>query len=408
MARSHITLPGRVMFRPFTGPGGVMQFISTRVLRRVRKLARYFHHRIDNWLIDLAMLEQPGALQRAALRVLMGVRLRLLYFLYGQHGMVEIWQGEETASGMPLRVLYIGAERAYEANSPEYLRFILYKADTAQVQPRGRAAMRRAHLLAQELAPTVDLVIIDRSPVQRWVPASGDWLVTPTFVRMAFDINPGQTWEEIERCMRKQKHNLSLIRRHGYTARVSNQQADFDFFYERMHVPMMHTRHADYGVIEGKRGLEEQFHRGHVILVDRPGEGTVAGAVNTLYGKWMFGIVSGTLDGDRRWHEQGALSALYYHTLRWCFDNGIRRFDNGFCRPFQTDGAYQHKRYWGMTVVPDPWPLRDWLLWVPQGSPTALAWIQAHPLIPGKHIRGTLVSTQAVSGRPHTEAGSAL
>jgi hypothetical protein len=383
-----------------------MSFLLQKARRVARRMARRLSHRIDDWLIDLSTAQDARLHRRALLRLLFHLRLVLMYLLYGQEGAVEFWQGEESAGGQPLRVAYIGIPSAAEGHSPEYLRHILFRAGTARVEARGPCPMRRARQAAQALAAEADLVIVDRSPLQRWSPTGGGWLVTPVFVRMAFDLDPSQPWQAAEARMAGQKHNLSLVRRHGYTLRCSRDPADFDFFYERMHIPMMQARHGDYGVLEGKNGLLEQFRRGHVMLVELPGQGPVAGALNTRYGPCVFGIVSGTLDGDMRWHKQGALSALYYLTLRWCHENGVTRFDNGYCRPFESDGPYRHKRRWGMHPVPDPWPLREWLFWVPHGAPAALEWLRANPPVHSERLRGTLVEPPAPKAARAGAAGS--
>jgi hypothetical protein len=75
------------------------------------------------------------------------------------------------------------------------------------------------------------------------------------------------------------------------------------------------------------------------------------------------------------------LSAFYYHTIKYGFEQGLQRYDVGECRPFTTDGIYLHKQRWGMYPVRDLWGTREWMLWAPDQSPVAMQWLNAHPLV---------------------------
>jgi len=88
------------------------------------------------------------------------------------------------------------------------------------------------------------------------------------------------------------------------------------------------------------------------------------------------------LDGDQAWLQTGALSALYFGSIKWCFDHHIRRCDIGEVRPFANDGLYQYKRRWGFRPIRELWNPREWLIWAPHSSETALRWLEAHPFIP--------------------------
>ena len=59
----------------------------------------------------------------------------------------------------------------------------------------------------------------------------------------------------------------------------------------------------------------------------------------------------------------------------------MERFEMGGVRPFQTDGLFQYKQRWGMTPTPDFWGSRSYLFWVPRNDPTAVDWMETHPVV---------------------------
>jgi hypothetical protein len=343
---------------------------------------------MDDWLVDLTLAPQQNLGRRAAARFVYETRRALQYTLDGTRGRAECWQGLEKDSGQPLRAVYIGDEQSYRANSPDYLKFILFQPESVKTDEAGSFPMRQARAQAENMAADYDLVIYEGSSLLRgmlrWSPAGGASLVVPIWVRMALTIPPGADWEELENGMRKHKRNIQLVQRNGYTFRISHSDEDFEFFYEHMHLPMISARHPCYGKIDLKSSMRAQLRRGHLMLIDTAEGQPVVGALNLLRGKAIFGIANGTLDGDSHWHDKGAVSALYYYAIRWSYENGITHFDAGGVRPFASDGLYRYKRYWGLTPRPDLWNSREWLFWAPphasgQCAPVAQTWLQSHP-----------------------------
>ncbi len=374
--------------------------ILGRLDRRLKWVSRRVQHRLDNWLVGRVSPAPAAPLDRGLTAVVMRLNQGLSFYLDGLAGQAELWEGKEIDTGQPLRVGYLGSEQAYRRLSPPFLQALLFQPGTLETRPFAETSMLRTQPTANRLAKASDLVIVERSPLVGWRPTAGEWALTPMRVRLVFDFAPGEDWNAVQRRMHGQKKNLKLARQQGFTFRVSHADADFDFFYERMHVPMINARHGDYGITDSKKGLLTGFRQmGLLMLVYPPDERSgglpVAGKLVYQHGKVIYGIANGTLDGDPCWHAQGALSALNYHSLRWCFDNGIARYDFGYCPPFANHGLYLYKLRWGFTPSADPWSLRNWLFWLPPGASSAAQhWLAAHPLV--KPIAGS--GDQANSG----------
>jgi hypothetical protein len=355
-------------------------------IRVLRRLGRKLQNRLDYWLVDGSVPSTQWG-KRILTPVLVRARLLLVFLLDGRHGEAQIWEGLEIHSGRSMRVAYLADQRSMQVASPEYLQSILFQPDTVQTFPAGKFSMLRVQAYARELAGRADLVIVEANSLLRFYPPGSVqnfwWIVSP-LVRMVMDFLPGQTWAEIEQGMHAQRKNLNLVfrpnSRFNGALRISHAEEDFDLFYERMHVPLLKERHGAQAQVETKDGLRDLFHKGMLMLILHEGQ-PVAGALNTIHGKTLFGVGLGVLDGDQRWYAMGVMTLLYYHSIRWCFENGIRRLDFGGVHPFLKDGLYDYKRRWGFQPYHDPLIEREWLFWAPSASEPVAAWINAHPFL---------------------------
>jgi hypothetical protein len=363
----------------------------SRVLRVVRRTLRGAQRTLSHWMEYLSR-DPDRPIQQFTLRIIIQVYRLLLLVLDGWNGHAEIWVGKEIDSGLPLRVAYIGDERGYKVKDTQYLYHILFQEAAASCVERGRFPMFRARKIARQLSEEVDLVILASNRILRWHPphnASGAWWIVSPWLRTVMDLSPGRSWEDIERCMHGQKSNIKIMKHSGNGLRFSHSDEDFDFFYEHMHIPLIKERHPEYGYLDSKAGLRELFNKGFLAIATAPdnpdyqglrGE-IIAGALYYQQGKTMFGMSIGVRDGNKRWYAQGAMTMMYYHPIRWCYENNIRRMDFGGVRPFQNDGLFQYKQRWGFEATYDPWFVREWLFWVPQKSSTMMSWVDAHPFL---------------------------
>lgn len=301
-----------------------------------------------------------------------------LFLFKGRSLKIIEMRGLSAGSCQPLRVIcFMGGK------SLDYLRSILFEEGNADCFEHGQCSIFQLPAYAARFAPEADLILVDRMTVIRWKPPSGEWLTAPTWVRMVMDFKPGDTWEAWDRfLMQKQEMNIKRFRRAGFQARESQDPQDFDFFYDRMYVPLIQDRHKGYGVVDKKGDLWGYFNHGRIMFAlddQRP----VAGDFSFRQGEVFFGVNNGILDGNREWMKKGVLSFLYYMAIQWCVENRIRRFDVGEIRPLVQDGVYKHKSQWGFEAVQDTtWGVREWLWWVPGDSTAALDWLAAHPFIP--------------------------
>lgn len=205
--------------------------------------------------------------------------------------------------------------------------------------------VRRADLHRPGHRPA-DLVAVGcRDTIARRLPAAAS-LVLPFRLHLIVDV-PADPDEMRARISKSERWRFSRDqRRTGWTTRISHDPADFTFFYHRMHVPTMDSRHG-----ENKRTERPEvafagiFARGFLFLVEqdgRPVAGVLCGhdrATGTVTTRLL-----GVLDGADEHYDSGAFRAVYHHLLRWCAENGVAHLDLYGTEAFIGKGIFRFKR----------------------------------------------------------------
>jgi predicted N-acyltransferase len=297
---------------------------------------------------------------------LAGLRLRIVLF-----------SGHAADSQTPFTVAYIG-----EGDSLAFFQHSLFTSDRTECNRQGNCFTWRAPARALALADDVDIVLLERNNLLSWTPTSGEWRTAPPWLRMVRDFGPDESRQQLKQSMRHQRRNIRYVRRGGYRYRFSDDDADFDFYYHHMYLPFTKVRHEDRAIVSDEAYLRSAFRRGTLMMALTRGERPVAAQICMVRDNVLYLVGLGVLDGDLFWMQDGAVSALYFYTIQWAHEQGLRHADWGRCRPFVTDGRFRHKKRWGLRPAPDPWVHSEWLFWIPSGSAAARAWLQAHPFVP--------------------------
>jgi hypothetical protein len=171
-------------------------------------------------------------------------------------------------------------------------------------------------------------------------------------VRQVIDTSIG--WEEMRRYFVKKKRQISnnFAEKTGLSYRLSRDDAEFDHFYYRMHVPHIQRRYGHLSAIDSYATMRKFFRKGVLLFVTR-GDEPVAGALSLFEGKTLVFRRTGVLDGDETHVKGGAQTALYYFQLRYAVDHGLRAVDAMKSAPFLNDGVFRHKAEWGARTLRD-------------------------------------------------------
>ncbi|SFP43322.1 Acetyltransferase (GNAT) domain-containing protein [Amycolatopsis arida] len=145
----------------------------------------------------------------------------------------------------------------------------------------------------------------------------------------------------------------NLRRKHEWTYEIGTADADFEFFYERMHLPTMASRYGDEArSADRDLALNALFRRGLILFVNEGGK-RVAGVLCRLEddAKTVRMRLLGVLDGDFTHYRTGAVKAVYYLTIEWAADTGRKLIDFSGGDPFPGKGVFQFKRRFHPTVA---------------------------------------------------------
>lgn len=314
-----------------------------------------------------------------------GSQLRRLYgrlsLLDGRPYTLFSMAGQPTTGGQ-IRVVCASEDSGVQTSSVNYLRHILFGEHDSTFDEIGRCPADSLWQAVQAEQQGGDLVILDANVALLPRLSAGSWVSTPAWVRMVLDYWPPVDWATLEKGFRSQRRNLKRFQQAGYSIRASHSREDLEFFYHRMYLPLIEKRHSIYSEYDTLAHMEQWLKQGRLLLVEDASGRPVAGHFEVITGRILFFMFNGVLDADPDLIDQGVLSGLYHHEIRWCYEQGFSRYDAGGCRPFLNDGVYIHKTRWGMKPVYDLWDPKHWLFWVPNGSADSLNWLRGQQFIP--------------------------
>lgn len=178
-------------------------------------------------------------------------------------------------------------------------------------------------------------------------PADGSGLVLPLRVHMVADLGPAGPGIS----PRERKRQRRRVRDYRYDFAVTGRDADFEFFYDRMHVPTMRARHGEHARTLGRaQAFREVFRAGFLLLV-RSGGQPVAGVLCRADGRTCHARLVGWLDGDPAHLRREAIKTGNHFLLAWAGRAGFTAVDFQGGEPFLTKGTFQSKRHLGARAV---------------------------------------------------------
>ncbi|WIM94532.1 GNAT family N-acetyltransferase [Actinoplanes oblitus] len=211
----------------------------------------------------------------------------------------------------------------------------------------------------------------------------GACLVAPLRVHYRVPL-PDAPEDCLARFGRKDRENIRrALKRHDWRLEIGERESDFEFFYDRMHVPTMAARH--HGWVRSERravALHPLFRRGRLFFLRRDGE-RVAGVLCRVHEDTLNVRLAGVLDGDSRHYRDGAQLLLYHLLLEWAAGQRIPYAEMSGSRPFISEGLFSFKRKFRPEIVLPGTHFRDKrLLIVPRrDTPAVRSFLRDHPVI---------------------------
>ncbi|MDU8998735.1 hypothetical protein [Streptomyces mirabilis] len=208
----------------------------------------------------------------------------------------------------------------------------------------------------------------------------GGGLVLPGWVHQVVPTQGNQRLHKSDR-----QRFAKQRRENGWTWEVAQREEDFEFFFTRMHSPMVANRFGDHAISEDRRAARVAlFRRGILFFLLEHGE-RVGGALCRVdaRSKVLYYRLNGLLDGDHRLRKSGALVAISYFLVEWGTENRLHGVDLSGSIPFFSRGVYQAKRRLHPDVVLADVPMRHlrYRLAVKRDTSAVRDFLVANPLL---------------------------
>ncbi|MDI1311762.1 hypothetical protein [Prosthecobacter sp.] len=268
---------------------------------------------------------------------------RLLLPFIGWWVPVQRLRGVARASGREVILLAAG--------QPRWTDFIIQQLFAAE--PRVENCIHvpvwslQKHLDRAQSAADLTLVGIDRLSAQLFL--AQDYLAVPPMVSAWLTVP-----EEVRTYTRAHSRTDSefrRVKRQGYTSELSKSAADYELFYDSYYKPYIRDRHKAKAQVAPRWLLRWVFRRGGIQWVTQNGE-HVAGDLVIKQSRDYIPVVTGLREGRQELLREGALAALYVHSLEEARHLGCTRILLGGSKPSLHDGVLRYKAKWldGLTV----------------------------------------------------------
>ena len=315
---------------------------------------------------------------------------RLKYRLYPALSRYIIWatlaEGVLKGSGKPFRGLF--------ADNTPFTKYLLHKVFDGPVRVIRKRRIRIPALrkTIRSSAEDIDLCIAVL-PGKYEPEFRGLYTFRgQEYVRQIIDTSG--PWDEIRRRFHRNKRKLSNSLHENYHYRVSVDIKDFDFFYHRMHLPLIKKRFGDFSLVDSYDEMKHFFLKGFLLLISS-NERIVAGSLCMVENRVLVARRAGVLDGDPEHIRRGAQAALSYCRLLFAKEQGIQKVDTMKSLPFLNDGVYKAKREWGAEVCPDD-ESQSWVyFFIPRYTQEVVRFFQDNPVI--IHTEGGLKGVVGVT-----------
>ncbi len=254
--------------------GKVYEHIVSTKKRIFTRFDHWFTGFFIKWITSLS--GHPGAWQERIL-------LPKFHFLYTtEKDFIKMYEfrvfrliSQENQPDIPHEVVYISAKADYANLGRQFFNNAPYRAQEIERIPR-----KNLNAEIEKLAENADFLAATRSEHSHWVPSYGKWLTFPSVLYLIRDFQPGETWEQIERDLKKKNSsNIRKVIKAGFRLETSHSKDDLEFFLYRMHKPYMASRHGERAEIASLENLNEVFESSELRFIITPEGERVAGGL---------------------------------------------------------------------------------------------------------------------------------
>ncbi|MFZ2276362.1 MAG: hypothetical protein WAW39_01130 [Prosthecobacter sp.] len=245
--------------------------------------------------------------------------------------------GTSRVSGQEVRMLAAGMPRWAAQVGPYFFAGEPVVEKTTQVP----VWQLRRHLNQRQASADLTLVGIDRISARLFL--GKDFLAMPPLISTWQSVPENASDFSLKRS--SVASDLRRVKKQGYTSQLSKAAGDFDLFYEHFYKPYILGRHTTNARLTPRWMLRLVYAFGFIQWLTLNGERVAADLV-MKQGRGYNLVVTGVKDGRQDLLRQGALAALYVHSLDHARQLGCTRILLGSSRAFLQDGLTRYKGKW--------------------------------------------------------------
>ena len=257
----------------------------------------------------------------------------------------EIWllEGLDPRTQKPWRILYAGQEK-----EKHYIGNVYFGGDYT-CRSLGDRWLWQLFFHSKTLPDTCCFSVVQtRWPITRHIRLKNLYCI-PFWVYGSVDLSDDVD-ENIHRS-KSARYNIARMKKSRFKIEISRDMALFDDFYTNMFQAYIGKRHDRCSVIDPYERMKARFQEDGEILFVKKGSQRIAGMIISYDHGEAAAYRLGVRDGDFQWVKEGAITALYYHTIKHCRDKGFKKLHLGGSRPFLSDGVLNYKiKNWNMKI----------------------------------------------------------
>ena len=257
----------------------------------------------------------------------------------------EIWllEGLDPRTQKPWGILYAGKKE-----EKHYIGNLFFDGDYT-CRSLGNRWLWQLFFRSKTLPDTCCFSVVQtRWPITRHIQLKNLYCI-PYWVYGSVDLS-----DDVDEYIHRSKgarYNIETMKKSRFKIEISRDMVLFDDFYTNMFQAYIAKRHGRCSVIDQYERMKTRFQKDGEILFVKAGSQRIAGMMISYEHGKAAAYRLGVRDGDFQWVKKGAITALYYHTIKHCRDKGFKKLHLGGSRPFLSDGVLNYKiRNWNMKI----------------------------------------------------------
>lgn len=284
---------------------------------------------------------------------------------------------EKDSRGNPFSIMYVG----YEGNK-NYLANVIFGDNYKTIETSNIWVWNLGRKINSKWKLCNLLILEDNENVRRFIDTK-EMFALPVWIGWKTDIS-----DEISAIVKRDKSlqsDIRRIRKNKLTFEVTNDETDFEEFYQKMYIPYITSVHGDQASLTTYDDMKNHFAECDLIIVEKDKEkmgGMLIRYENEMPRLWSIGVTNARVD----YLKAGVIGALYYFSVIHLKGQGHDTVHYGATRAFLNDGVLRYKKKWGVQIA-NP-PNKVFLIRIESVSPKLKAFFLNNPFI---HLKeGTL------------------